>query len=245
MDTIEVLTGQHITIEYQPATVFQRIFATLIDFAIKSAYSLAVFFLFYDGNWFLVQSEGSYITTSLFAIPIFFYHFLFESFASGQTLGKKALKTRVTNVDGSTPGLGSYFLRWILRPIDMFLNWGVGLFLVIFTKNHQRLGDLAAGTTVIKVTTKEPVINTDFYDFSNGFAPTYPQVEKLTQGQVGLIADMLELPVPNDEYNEDDSLQRLAAKVQMVLNINYSGSDERAFLTTVVKDYNYYASLGF
>jgi uncharacterized RDD family membrane protein YckC len=245
MDTIEVLTGQHITIEYQPATIFQRIFATLIDFAVKGIYGIAVFFLFYDGAGWMVQSEESYIKTSLFSIPIFFYHFLFEAFTSGRTPGKMLMKIRVTNVDGSTPGLGAYFLRWILRPVDMVLNWGIGLFLVIFTKNHQRLGDLAAGTTVIKATTQEPVINTDFYDFSNGFQPTYPQAEKLTPGQIGLITDLLELPVPNDEYDEDDSLLRLSQKVQEMLNIHPSGQNERTFLTTIVKDYNYYASLGF
>ncbi len=245
MDTIEVLTGQHITIEYQPATTFQRIFATLIDFAVKCIYSLSIFFLFYDGHWFMVESEESYIKTSLFSLPLFFYHFLFEAFTAGQTPGKKLMKTRVTNVDGSTPGLGSYFLRWILRPIDMLFNWGIGLFSVVFTKNHQRLGDLAAGTTVIKATTQEPVINTDFYDFSNDFQPAYPQAEKLTPGQIALITDILELPVPKDEYLEDDSLLRLSQKVQDLLKVNTSGMDERTFLTTVVKDYNYYASLGF
>ena len=245
MDSIEVLTGQHITIEYQPATVFQRILATVIDFAIKGIYSIAVFFLFYDGVWILLQSDESYIKTSLLSIPVFFYHFLFEAFSAGQTPGKMLVKTRVTHVDGSTPGLGAYFLRWILRPVDMIFNWGVGVFLVVFTKNHQRIGDLAAGTTVIKVTTREAVINTDFYDFSNGFQPTYPQAEMLTPGQVELITGLLELPAPKDEYDEDDSLFRLSQQVQKVLNIHPSGRDERAFLTTVVKDYNYYASLGF
>jgi len=245
MDTIEVLTGQHITIEYQPATVFQRIMATIIDFAIKSIYSIAVFFLFYDGVWLLVRTDESYIKISLLSIPVFFYHFLFEAFMAGQTPGKMLMKTRVTNLEGSPPGLGAYFLRWILRPVDMIFNWGVGLLLVIFTKKHQRVGDLAAGTTVIKVSTQEAVINTDFYDFSDGFQPTYPQAEKLTPGQVELITGLLELPAPKDEYDEDDSLLRLSQKVQQVLNINPSGQDERTFLTTIVKDYNYYASLGF
>lgn len=71
-------------------------------------------------------------------------------FNHGQSFGKKLINIRVVKVDGSTPSIGSYLLRWLLFPIDGPITSGLGLLVVLLNKNNQRLGDLAAGTMVIK-----------------------------------------------------------------------------------------------
>ena len=48
-------------------------------------------------------------------LPFFFYDFLCEIFLNGQSIGKKILKIKVVKIDGTQPGLGSYFLRWIYK----------------------------------------------------------------------------------------------------------------------------------
>ena len=63
---------------------------------------------------------------------------------------QKLINIRVVKVDGSTPSIGSYLLRWLLFPIDGPITSGLGLLVVLLNKNNQRLGDLAAGTMVIK-----------------------------------------------------------------------------------------------
>lgn len=65
-------------------------------------------------------------------------------------LWQKLINIRVVKVDGSTPSIGSYLLRWLLFPIDGPITSGLGLLVVLLNKNNQRLGDLAAGTMVIK-----------------------------------------------------------------------------------------------
>ena len=59
------------------------------------------------------------------------------------------MNIRVVKLDGS-PSIGSYLLRWLLFIVDGPLTSGLGIFVILLTKNNQRLGDLAAGTMVIK-----------------------------------------------------------------------------------------------
>ncbi len=85
-------------------------------------------------------------------LPLFFYHLLCETYLNGQSFGKKIMKMRVVKLDGTQAGIGSYFLRWILAPIDIYFTYGsVGLVTMIVNGKGQRLGDLAAHTTVVKL----------------------------------------------------------------------------------------------
>jgi len=63
---------------------------------------------------------------------------------------KRLMNIRVVKSDGSTPSISAYLLRWLLFIIDGPGTGGLGLLVVLLTKNSQRLGDLAAGTMVIK-----------------------------------------------------------------------------------------------
>ena len=70
----------------------------------------------------------------------------------GATPGKWLLKIRVLGAEDLQPcGFGRAFLRGILKFVDGFFNFMVGLILVAFTENWQRVGDMAARTVVIDV----------------------------------------------------------------------------------------------
>lgn len=243
MDSIDILTGQHVTIKYQPANIVQRMLALLLDYIFMIVYEVALFFI-YDRLLDIDLFEGetvSLIFFGIFSLPVICYHVFFESILNGQTLGKIILKIRVTAIDGSTPNFISYFLRWLLLPIDMIPYGGLGALLIIFTKNHQRLGDLAAGTTVIRLVSAKQKYDLDdlLYDFDNDYQPVFREAEILTEGQIRLIADLLE--DPSNESKVEDSLEQLADKIKGKLNI-ISDLDNRTFLKTIVKDYTYYTS---
>lgn len=85
----------------------------------------------------------------LILIP-YLYPLLYETMASGQTIGKKLLHIRVVSLDGGGPKMTSFILRWLLLPIDLFLSAGIGPLCIFFTKHQQRLGDLVAGTWVVR-----------------------------------------------------------------------------------------------
>ena len=70
----------------------------------------------------------------------------------GATVGKGIARLRVTDLSGSRPTLKAMVLRNILRPIDgLPILYLLGGLLVLFSRRRQRLGDMAAGTTVASV----------------------------------------------------------------------------------------------
>ncbi len=77
------------------------------------------------------------------------YHLASEAI-TGRTLGKRLLGRRVARTDGGRAGLGAIALRTAFRLIDGIGFYLIGLIAVLATgERRQRLGDLAAGTTVV------------------------------------------------------------------------------------------------
>jgi len=82
----------------------------------------------------------------------FGYPILFEVLNSGVTPGKRLVGIRVVNVDGSAVGTLASTIRNLLRLIDAQPGFGylIGSVAFIATERSQRLGDLAAGTLVVR-----------------------------------------------------------------------------------------------
>lgn len=143
-----ILTGQFVRISQTPASIGERIIALIID------YVLIGFYIFSTVTVLSKLRLPSDFTMIFFLaviyLPVLFYSFLCEMFNYGQSLGKRLMNIRVVKADGSVPGISSYLLRWLLFPIDGPITGGLGLLVALLTKNSQRMGDLAAGTMVIK-----------------------------------------------------------------------------------------------
>jgi len=78
------------------------------------------------------------------------YFTLFEAFWNGRTPGKRLAKIRVIQRSGRGIGLFESMTRNFLRIVDQFpLIYAVGTVSIFLTRQHQRLGDLAAGTLVV------------------------------------------------------------------------------------------------
>jgi uncharacterized RDD family membrane protein YckC len=80
------------------------------------------------------------------------YHVLFHVFGSGQTPGKRALGIRVLSTDGHPATPFQIVLRALILPVDILIAVPVpvGLTVIGTTAMHQRLGDLFAGTLVVR-----------------------------------------------------------------------------------------------
>ena len=79
-----------------------------------------------------------------------FLIFRFMEGRSGQTPGKRALGIRAVGLDLRPCGLGRSLIRGLLLVVDGFFGYLVGIVLIAFTENWQRLGDMAAKTIVIR-----------------------------------------------------------------------------------------------
>ncbi len=86
----------------------------------------------------------------VFAVQ-FGYHVLFETLASGRTPGKRWTGLRVVTTGGGPVTFTTSAVRNLLRTVDFLpAFYGVAIVSVLVTERNQRLGDLAAGTVVVR-----------------------------------------------------------------------------------------------
>lgn len=96
-----------------------------------------------DGTWYL------YVATPATLIYLL-YHTVLEIAMRGRTPGKRMAGIRIVARNGSSPGIAAQLVRNVFRLIDSFpVGYGVGLFTCLVTRDHVRVGDLAAGTLMI------------------------------------------------------------------------------------------------
>lgn len=237
MSESTIITGQFVRIRQTPASIGERFLALLIDYILIIAYVLSTAFLFH------ILPTPSDITLILFMaivyLPIIFYAFLCETLNHGQSPGKRLLNIRVVKADGSNPGISAYLLRWLLFPIDLPLTGGLGVLFILLTRNSQRLGDLAAGTMVVKEKNYRKIhVSLDEFDYlTKGYHPVYPQAADLSMEQINVITRTLE-PGQKERARH---IALLAQKVQSLLSITPKDNNPEKFLTTVLRDYQYYA----
>lgn len=231
----DIITGQYVQIQQTPASVGERIGAQVIDWLIQGIFVTTLLYLLDEAADFIGSSQSLFLIVILITLC---YCPLCEIFNHGQTLGKKALKMRVVKKDGSTPGIGSYLLRWLLFIADGPTLAGLGILVMLLNQDNQRIGDIAAGTMVIKLNSYHQIqVSLDeFNHLSKNYRPVYPQVTDLSLEQIDLITRTLELP------DDDPRIHALAEKAKQILHINtpVERSDD-TFLWRLVKDYQYYA----
>jgi uncharacterized RDD family membrane protein YckC len=79
------------------------------------------------------------------------YWTAFELFGQGQTPGKRVAGIRVVRLDGAPVGFFESAVRNLLRAMDFLpFLYGVGILCVLLTRDGRRLGDLAAGTVLVR-----------------------------------------------------------------------------------------------
>jgi len=245
MQTIEIQTTQNVHIEYPVASVGDRVVAGLIDQLIMIGYLIAIIFFYL---WLLNVTEGTSFSypVAYFVIlflPLFFYHLLCETYLNGQSFGKKLMKMRVVKLDGTQAGIGSYFLRWILAPIDIYFTYGsVGLVTMIINGKGQRLGDLAAHTTVVKLKAETKLDDTILRVTPTNYEVKFPQVSVLSDKDISLVKEVLDL-----NYKKPDTIvyTRILNKTKEAIEKKIGVTTTLHplnFLDTVLKDYNYLLS---
>jgi uncharacterized RDD family membrane protein YckC len=88
---------------------------------------------------------------------------------TGATLGKAVFGIRTVDEQGGAPGLGKQFIRGVLWIVDGLCNGLVALILILASKGHRRLGDMAAKTFVVRSSAKgSPIVVPGLTDGSVG-----------------------------------------------------------------------------
>lgn len=230
MQTVSIQTAQNVDIRYPIASLSDRIFAYLIDSLIMGAYAVLCVFILSEISFY---SSAVYIL--IIMLPLFLYHLLFEIFMNGQSPGKRQMRIQVIKMDGTTPTVGSYILRWLLRMIE---NGVLAAIVIVINGKGQRLGDLAAGTTVIKLS--RPIETTSAHIFTSveeGYSPVFPQAARLEDRDIELIQQALEV---NRNTGNSHPATMASERIKSLLGIE-TDLPPIKFLDTIIKDYNFYA----
>ena len=190
--TNSIVTPEAVEVTLDIAEFGSRLGAGLIDGAILGAVLAALALVAgVAGSLGLLglaaNLPGAAFAALLLALVWGYFPF-FEEVAGGRTPGKRALGLRVIQTDGQPAGLGPVLLRNLLRPVDLLF---IGPFLMLLTRRHQRLGDLAAGTLVVRQgRTSQPMPLMVQYPPDANLAPL--DTALLTEQEYGLVRSFLE-----------------------------------------------------
>ncbi|MFZ0490994.1 MAG: RDD family protein [Salegentibacter sp.] len=234
MDNFQIETAQNISIRQNVAGVGDRILAFIIDSFLLVFYMIMAG-LILSGTG--LEGRNLWLYYIVLGLPPMLYYLIWESFWNGQTPGKAALQIRVVKKDGSRPAFSNYLIRWLLRLIDISLSsGGIAVVTILLNGKGQRLGDLAAGTTVISEKKSVGLVNTLGVDLPEGYQPTYPQVTVLKDADVQNIKNLYQQA---RREGQQEIILSLAKKLSELLDVQ---SDERPgeFVRRVINDYNYY-----
>ena len=187
MSSIGIETAQNVVVQHEIASVGHRIVAYILDGLILGAWILVWVFI-------LMFSEPGEVGAVIMVvvcmvIPYFFYHLVCELVMDGKSIGKSVMNIKVARADGGQPRIGQYLLRWLLRPVDGF--YGLGLVVVLINGKGQRLGDLAAGTTVITLKQRMKLQDTLMTEVGVEHQVRFPEVVRLSDAQASMIKEVL------------------------------------------------------
>lgn len=235
MPTIQVQTTQNVFIHYPVASVGDRILGYLIDRIIIIAFAIAVGTIFYN-----LEVNEQWIWIVVIGIPFILYSVLFEIFMNGQTPGKRVMNIKVIRLNGTPATVGDFILRWIFALIDFgVLGGAIAVILVAAGGKGQRLGDIVAGTTVIKqVEQKEITAQEVFVVAEKNYEPVFNQAMQLTEYDIDLIQRALEV---NRDLGNAQPMLAITEKVKRQLGIQTDLPPVK-FLYTLIKDFNHLTS---
>ena len=158
---------------------------------------------------------------------------------NGQSPGKRQMKIKVVSIEGASPSIGSFFMRWLFRLVEIYMLRGATAIITIGANGKgQRLGDIAGGTTVVKLIpfTESSVI---FTTSEEGYVPSFTRAQELTDAQVELIQNTLDV---NRDQGNTKPADMLVDKLKTHFNLTTDLPNIK-FLYTLVKDHSYFMNI--
>jgi uncharacterized RDD family membrane protein YckC len=160
-ETLNIDTPENVTFGYEIAGIGSRFLAALIDTAaiillqgIVDFMIIGLVNLSRDNVPLLAASSISWLLAFLGLVSLLFlwgYYIFFEMIWNGKTPGKRILKLRVLRSDGTPITISESVIRNLVRLVDFLPGfYGVGLIAIFINPQTRRLGDLAAGTVVVR-----------------------------------------------------------------------------------------------
>ncbi|MBL3657136.1 RDD family protein [Fulvivirga sediminis] len=237
MQKIEINTTQNVSIEFEIASLRERIIGFVIDFLVIVVSGFVITL----GVIIFSRGLGMQYVYYVVLAPIFlFYTILMEVLNNGQSLGKKAMDLKVVKINGDEPRSSDYMLRWVFRMIDIYFSLGALASIFVSSSNKgQRLGDMAAETTVIKIKPSQKLQFSDIIKINSidNYEPKFPEVRKFSEEHMLLIKNVIDRykKFPNPAHRK--ALQEMAKSAKERLYVDQVMMNDVDFLKTLINDY--------
>jgi len=157
MDRLDVATPERVALDLPLAGIGSRALAYLVDVAALFAAWVVAYFalsLLVSDVLGLFQAFSGLAQALMVAFAFlaqWVYWTACEVAFSGKTLGKRVLRIRVARTDGSAPGVLESAVRNLCRVLDFLpALYFLGLVTALANGRGQRLGDLLAGTVLLR-----------------------------------------------------------------------------------------------
>lgn len=236
METFLIETAQNISISQQVAGLGERMLAYLIDLVVLAMYLIVAFYTLFESE----AIGDNYWLILVIYLPVMLYSLLMETFFNGQTLGKLALNIRVALLDGGRPRFSHYLIRWLLSVIDISLSsGGVAILTIMINGKGQRLGDIAAGTAVIKEKIYLPPSISQFSrtEVDEQYQPVFAEAALLSDNDVRKVREIFYKAKRESQHH---LIVKLHQRLTTMLNLQ-TDMKPIEFVETLLKDYNYFA----
>ncbi len=147
-----IVTPEAVVLAFEPAGVGSRALALALDLLVQL---VALVLLGFVAGLGAIDGLPEGVATTIVVVALFLiligYPVAFETLWDGRTLGKAAVGLRVRTMEGAPIQFRQATVRGLLGLVDFWLTSGAAAVLsVLLTKDSQRLGDLAAGTRVLR-----------------------------------------------------------------------------------------------
>jgi len=226
-DQLNIDTPELVSIEMPLAGIGSRFIALLVDYLIwgAAALVLGVPTIVILANLEAFSKVSAQWGVALVIFAVFLVHWgyftLFEAFWNGRTPGKRVARIRVIQRSGRAIGLFESMARNLVRFVDQFpFIYAVGVITMFVTRQHQRLGDLAAGTLVVRDREQESPLwgdagsSTPAPEPHMAYSLPATGIAKLNSSDLevleGFFARRLDMPLPTRQA----LAERIAAAIQ-------------------------------
>ena len=149
----DVIVGEGVALDIPPAGVAVRVGSAIVDIIVYVLFFLVVMISMADSGAMneLTDAQAQAFTIFMVATMVFILPVTVETMSNGKSLGRLIFGTRVVRIDQGKSGFREALVRGLTAIVEI---WGTGgalaLLVALLDKRSRRIGDLAAGTMVIK-----------------------------------------------------------------------------------------------
>lgn len=231
MRKVSIETAQNVLIDFQIASLTQRILGFLIDFIILAAVlGFAALIL---------VSIDPYLAYFL-PVVFVFYTPVSEMLMNGQTLGKRAMRTRVVNVNGKEPTALDFLIRWSFRLVDIYFTLGsLGIIFISTTARGQRIGGVLSNTMVVNLSSEMSLNLRDILRIEDRtkYEPQYHEAYRFSENEMLTVKAVLDRYVKYRNPAHAELVRDSAKRCAAVIGIEPPKENKEEFLRTLLRDY--------